>query len=51
MKSFTQLEGMSLNVAITIASGAGFLLFGYDQGFFGGICVFEDRLSLILRIC
>lgn len=38
MKSLTQLEGMSLNIAITVASGAGFLLFGYDQGFFGGIC-------------
>lgn len=35
MKSLTKLEGMPLNIAITIASGAGFLLFGYDQGFFG----------------
>ncbi|KAF2158814.1 hypothetical protein M409DRAFT_71445 [Zasmidium cellare ATCC 36951] len=37
MWSLTKLEGTSLNIAITCASGAGFMLFGYDQGFFGGI--------------
>lgn len=37
MRGLTTLEGLSLNIAITIASGSGFLLFGYDQGFFGGI--------------
>lgn len=37
MLALTKLEGTPLNVAITCASGAGFLLFGYDQGFFGGI--------------
>lgn len=30
-------EGNSLSFGITAACGAGFLLFGYDQGVFGGI--------------
>lgn len=34
---FSRLQGTPLNVAITAASGAGFLLFGYDQGVFGGV--------------
>lgn len=32
-----KLEGKALTAWITITSGAGFLLFGYDQGVFGGL--------------
>lgn len=32
-----RLVGRPLNWAITITSGAGFLLFGYDQGVMGGL--------------
>ncbi|RFU26077.1 hypothetical protein B7463_g10261, partial [Scytalidium lignicola] len=31
------LEGRALTACITLTSGAGFLLFGYDQGVFGGL--------------
>jgi sugar porter (SP) family MFS transporter len=31
------LEGRALTVAITVTSGTGFLLFGYDQGVFSGL--------------
>lgn len=43
---FSRLQGTSLNVAITIASGSGFLLFGYDQGVFGGILTNNNFLDL-----
>jgi MFS family permease len=31
------LQGRGLTIAITITCGTGFLLFGYDQGVFGGL--------------
>lgn len=31
------LQGKALTAAITVACGTGFLLFGYDQGVFGGL--------------
>ncbi|KAM5387025.1 hypothetical protein ACJZ2D_000318 [Fusarium nematophilum] len=34
---FSKAEGSTLNYGITAACGAGFLLFGYDQGVFGGL--------------
>lgn len=43
---FKGLRGTSLNVAITLASGSGFLLFGYDQGVFGGILTNNNFLGL-----
>ncbi|RDW79397.1 general substrate transporter-2 [Coleophoma cylindrospora] len=43
---FSNLRGTSLNIAITAASGAGFLLFGYDQGIFGGILTNNNFLDL-----
>ena len=43
---FSNLRGPLLNAAITVASGAGFLLFGYDQGVFGGILTNNNFLEL-----
>ncbi|KAK3714328.1 hypothetical protein LTR37_007914 [Vermiconidia calcicola] len=34
---FSKLEGRQLNWGVSIACGAGFTLFGYDQGVFGGV--------------
>jgi len=31
------LQGRALTIAITVTCGTGFLLFGYDQGVFGGL--------------
>jgi len=42
------LEGRSLTVMITLTSGIGFMLFGWDQGVFGGILgnkSFLDRFN------
>ena len=37
-KMFLQhLQGRALTAAITVTCGTGFLLFGYDQGVFGGL--------------
>jgi len=33
----TELEGRALTIGITVTSGTAFLLFGFDQGVFGGI--------------
>ncbi|KAF7553664.1 hypothetical protein G7Z17_g3448 [Cylindrodendrum hubeiense] len=41
---FANSEGDTLNYGITAACGAGFLLFGYDQGVFGGILSNEHFL-------
>lgn len=37
MFSIAKAEGTALTACITFASGAGFALFGYDQGVFGGL--------------
>lgn len=42
----SNLRGTRLNVAITAASGAGFMLFGYDQGVFGGILTNQNFIDL-----
>jgi hypothetical protein len=42
---YARLRGTPLNIGITIASGAGFLLFGYDQGVFGGILTNQNYLK------
>ena len=34
---FSKLEGRQLNWGVSFACGAGFTLFGYDQGVFGGV--------------
>ncbi|KAJ5092719.1 hypothetical protein N7456_008580 [Penicillium angulare] len=39
------LRGKSVTWGITVACGAGFFLFGYDQGVFGGILNNEDFLA------
>lgn len=44
----SRLEGRSLTVMITLTSGVGFMLFGWDQGVFGGILgnqSFLDRFN------
>jgi hypothetical protein len=33
----TELEGRSLTIGITVTCGVAFMLFGFDQGVFGGI--------------
>jgi sugar porter (SP) family MFS transporter len=40
-----RIQGKALTVAITFACGTGFLLFGYDQGVFGGILSNHGFLS------
>jgi sugar porter (SP) family MFS transporter len=40
-----KIEGKALTVAITFACGTGFLLFGYDQGVFGGLLANQGFLS------
>lgn len=42
---FQESQGKSLQFGITAACGAGFLLFGYDQGIFGGLLDNEPFLS------
>jgi hypothetical protein len=44
----TQLRGSALIAVILIASGLDFLLFGYDQGLFGGILA-GKRFTTMLR--
>ncbi|KAF4453259.1 hexose carrier [Fusarium albosuccineum] len=39
------LEGTALTVMITFASGAGFTLFGYDQGVFGALLGNDDFIK------
>lgn len=36
-KNYFGLTGTRLNVAIGVLAGLDFLLFGYDQGFMGGL--------------
>lgn len=36
-KNYFGLTGTTLNVAIGLLAGLDFLLFGYDQGFMGGL--------------
>lgn len=46
--AFTELRGKALIFVILITSGMDFLLFGYDQGLFGGILAgtyFQDMLN------
>jgi sugar porter (SP) family MFS transporter len=45
MGLFSNLQGSALTRGITIACGAGFFLFGYDQGVFGGILTNENFLK------
>lgn len=42
---FSNLQGKTLTTGITIACGAGFFLFGYDQGVFGGILTNDNFLQ------
>ncbi|QKX55572.1 uncharacterized protein TRUGW13939_02666 [Talaromyces rugulosus] len=42
---FSQIKGRGLTRGITIACGAGFFLFGYDQGVFGGILTNQNFLD------
>lgn len=35
----TELEGRALTIGITVTCGVAFILFGFDQGVFGGILV------------
>lgn len=44
MKWTDHLQGGKLTAGITVACGCGFLLFGFDQGVFGGILTNEDFL-------
>ncbi|OJJ38307.1 hypothetical protein ASPWEDRAFT_179875 [Aspergillus wentii DTO 134E9] len=39
------IQGKGLTVGITVACGAGFFLFGYDQGVFGGILTNQNFLD------
>lgn len=43
--SLHQVQGKWLQYRITAACGAGFLLFGYDQGVFGGLLENEPFLA------
>ena len=40
-----EFRGKSLTWGITISCGAGFFLFGYDQGVFGGILTNQNFLD------
>lgn len=46
MGRLNQLEGAWLTTAITFTTGTGFLLFGYDQGVFGGIIGNDDFVKV-----
>lgn len=45
MKKYFGLRGQSLNWAVGLIAGCDFLLFGYDQGVFGGILTMPSFLS------
>ncbi|KAJ3529024.1 hypothetical protein NM208_g9945 [Fusarium decemcellulare] len=45
---FDKAEGKTLNYGITAACGSGFLLFGYDQGVFGGQIVATYDIGCII---
>lgn len=42
--TFLGLRGQNLVYAVTLCSGLGFLLFGYDLAFMGGVTTSEDFL-------
>lgn len=44
-KMFENLQGTVLSAGIALACGFGFLLFGYDQGIFGGVLNVERFLA------
>lgn len=41
------LEGRSLQVAISVSAGSAYLLFGYDQGVLGGLVSYPGFLAAI----